>query len=284
MSDAPDDHAAKSRRIPIGTQRPGGKPPSLGPKYRYVGPAASAPPVPWLAFLRCRAVWAVIVAHFCYNWGYYTLLAWLPSYFELSLGLNVQKSSLLTLIPYLAMTAMTPPVGPVADGLVAGGWSVTSVRKLCQGISFAGPALCMCACAVLTPLAVSGAGAAGAASRATTAIVALLSVAFALGAWARAGLYCNHQDLSPKYAGALLGLSNTAGALPGVLGVTAVGVLLDKTGSWGMSLFYPTAACQLFGDWPANHAAPCNHSARKDPSPHRCRCRCRAGPSRANYR
>ena len=46
--------------------------------------------------------------------GYYTLLAWLPSYFELSLGLNVESSSLLTLIPYLAMTAMTPFVGPVA--------------------------------------------------------------------------------------------------------------------------------------------------------------------------
>lgn len=44
MSDAPEDQASKPRRIAIGTQRPGVKPPSLGPKYRYVGPAASAPP------------------------------------------------------------------------------------------------------------------------------------------------------------------------------------------------------------------------------------------------
>jgi hypothetical protein len=37
--------------------------------------------------LACSApVWAVIVAHFCFNWGYYTLLAWLPSYFEMALG------------------------------------------------------------------------------------------------------------------------------------------------------------------------------------------------------
>lgn len=34
------------------------------------------------------------------------------------------------------------------------------------------------------------------------ALVTLLSLAFALSAWSRAGLYCNHQDLSPKYAGA----------------------------------------------------------------------------------
>lgn len=196
-------------------------------------------PVPWGEFLKSPAVWAVIVAHFCYNWGYYTLLAWLPSYFDMALGLNVEKSSLLTLIPYIAMTAMTPWVGPTADGLVAKGWTVTDVRKLSQGIAFAGPAMCMLALAKLTP-ATAGQGP-------TTLIVGIMSLAFALGAWARAGLYCNHQDLSPRYAGALLGLSNTAGALPGVLGVTAAGYLLDKTGSWAQALFIPTALCQVLG-------------------------------------
>ncbi len=66
--------------------------------------------MPWGDFFRSVPVWAIIAAHFCYNWGYYTLLAWLPSYFELALGLSVDKSSVLTLIPYLAMTAMTPVV------------------------------------------------------------------------------------------------------------------------------------------------------------------------------
>lgn len=48
--------------------------------------AAKKLPVPWGTFLRSHAVWAVIVAHFCFNWGYYTLLAWLPSYFDMALG------------------------------------------------------------------------------------------------------------------------------------------------------------------------------------------------------
>ncbi|KAI8468510.1 MAG: carbohydrate transporter [Monoraphidium minutum] len=199
-------------------------------------------PVPWGAFLSSAPVWAVTVAHFCFNWGYYTLLAWLPSYFELALGLNVQESSFLTLIPYVAMVAMTPVVGPVADGLIKRGWRLTSVRKLAQGIAFVGPALCMVACAALTPAAPGAA-----AGTQTVLLVGLLSLGFALGAWSRAGLYCNHQDLSPKYASALLGITNTAGALPGVLGVTSAGYLLDATGSWALALFFPTAACQLFG-------------------------------------
>lgn len=59
------------------------------------------------------------------------------------------------------------------------------------------------------------------------------------------------QTISVEYgcacAGTLLGITNTAGALPGVLGVTAAGYLLDATNSWALALFYPTAACQIFG-------------------------------------
>jgi len=198
--------------------------------------------VPWGQFFRSGPVLAVTIAHFCFNWGYYTLLSWLPSFFELALNLNVQLSSFLTVIPYIAMTAMTPLVGPAADALVAQGVSITAVRKLAQGLAFLGPALCMVGCGMLVPQGAVIAG--GSSSR---LIVSLLSVAFALGAWSRAGLYCNHQDLSPRFASALLGISNTAGAIPGILGVWSTGYLLDVTGSWSKALFYPIAAFQLMG-------------------------------------
>lgn len=55
------------------------------------------------------------------------------------------------------------------------------------------------------------------------------------------------QDMNPGYASALLGITNTAGALPGILGVSAVGFLLEKTSSWSMALFLPIAGCYLFG-------------------------------------
>lgn len=74
----------------------------------------------------------------------------------------------------------------MADGLVKRGWSLTSVRKLCQGLAFVGPAVCMLACAVLTPATPT-------AACNMPLLVLLLSLGFALGAWSRAGLYCNHQ-------------------------------------------------------------------------------------------
>ena len=39
------------------------------------------------------------------------------------------------------------------------------------------------------------------------------------------------QDIGPRYSGVLLGMSNTAGVLAGVLGTAATGYIL-KNGSW----------------------------------------------------
>jgi hypothetical protein len=52
-----------------------------------------------------------------------------------------------------------------------------------------------------------------------------------LDAFSQAGLYSNHADIGPRYAGVLLGLSNTAGVLAGVLGTAATGYIL-KAGTW----------------------------------------------------
>ena len=61
-----------------------------------------------------------------------------------------------------------------------------------QGVAFAGPAVCMVACALLTPAGASHAPG----TSPTGLIVGLFSAAFAMGSWARAGLYCNHQVTS----------------------------------------------------------------------------------------
>jgi hypothetical protein len=50
-----------------------------------------------------------------------------------------------------------------------------------------------------------------------------------------------------RYASALLGISNTFGALPGILGVALAGVLLERTGDWASAVFLPIAAIQIFG-------------------------------------
>ena len=62
------------------------------------------------------------------------------------------------------------------------------------------------------------------------AATALVTAALGTASLSLCGLYCNHADLSPRYAPFLLGMTNTIGALPGIIGVAVTGAILDVTG------------------------------------------------------
>ncbi|KAF8661906.1 hypothetical protein HU200_056870 [Digitaria exilis] len=88
--------------------------------------------------------------------------------------------------------------------------------QIMQSIGFLGPAF------FLTQL-----------SHVNSPAMAVLCMACSQGtdAFSQSGLYSNHQDIGPRYAGVLLGLSNTAGVLAGVFGTAATGYILQH-GSW----------------------------------------------------
>jgi MFS transporter, ACS family, solute carrier family 17 (sodium-dependent inorganic phosphate cotransporter), other len=172
--------------------------------------------IPWKLLLSKKPVWALIGSHFCHNWGTFILLTWMPTYYNQVLGLDLKSSGFFSVLPWITMAVSANIGGWIADGLVAKGWSVTSVRKLMQTLGFLGPAF------FLTQL-----------GNVTTVTEAVLCMMAAQGfdAFSQSGLYSNHQDIGPQYSGVLLGMSNTAGVLAGVLGTAATGYILQN-GSW----------------------------------------------------
>lgn len=64
--------------------------------------------------------------------------------------------------------------------------------------------------------------------------IVCMSLALGFGSFSQSGVYANHQDIGPEYAGILLGISNTFAALPGIIGVALTGFILDFTGSWDL--------------------------------------------------
>ncbi|KAL4855360.1 putative anion transporter 6 [Chlorella vulgaris] len=138
----------------------------------------------------------------------------------------------VSLLPPIAAIAASALAGPSADALIARGVPVVTVRKAAQSIAFLGPAACLLAASQL---------------EGSLASVALVTMSLGLASFSLAGLYCNHADLSPRYASVLLGMTNTSGALPGIVGVAFTGLLFDFTGSWGWSLFAPSIFFFLTG-------------------------------------
>ncbi|CDP21895.1 unnamed protein product [Coffea canephora] len=99
--------------------------------------------VPWKAFFKSKAVWAMIYAHFCGSWGHYTCLSWLPTYFSEELSLNLTEAAWVSVLPPLASIFVTSIAAQLADYLITKGVDTTRVRKTCQTISFLSPTSCM---------------------------------------------------------------------------------------------------------------------------------------------
>jgi len=186
---------------------------------------------PWRRILSHTPVWAIIVAHFCTNWGLFVLLSWLPSYFSSQLGVNLGAVWLYVAPPWIANFLGANGAGWLADRMIAHGWPVTRVRKLMQTVGFAGPAA-----ALITLANVDDA---------VTAVI-LLTITLGFSGGSFAGFASNHLDISPQHAGVIFGISNTVASIPGIVGVALTGYLVDLSGSFA-SAFYVTAGVYLFG-------------------------------------
>jgi ACS family sodium-dependent inorganic phosphate cotransporter len=190
----------------------------------------STPP-PLMLLLRTPAVWAIIVCHFCANWGSYVLLAWMPTYIFKGLGVDFESVGIVTMIPALFSFAALNGGGWIADRMIRSGMDVTRVRKIMQTCGFGGFAAVLAVVGYVesVPLA-----------------IALMSLGNLFGGAMAGGFGVNHLDLAPRGAGMIMGLSNTAATIPGIIGVYVSGLILEATGSWAL-VFQTAAGVLVFG-------------------------------------
>ncbi len=79
--------------------------------------------------LRLRCAWGSILGHFCGNYFFYFLLAWLPTYLVQEQHLSIGAMSRLASAIFLVIACSTLACGYVSDRLIAGGASPSIVRR-----------------------------------------------------------------------------------------------------------------------------------------------------------
>lgn len=173
--------------------------------------------IPWRQLLQSVPVWALIVSGFSVNWSLYVFLAWLPSYFFDAHGLSITSSGVYAAAPWLAMSIGMWAGGYIADNLLKRGRSNTFVRKLMQTVGLGGASVCVL---------FAGEAASFAAALALT-IGALGFLSFCYSGFAAAAI-----DMAPDHSDVLWGIVNTAGTIPGIIGVAITGWLVDLTGTY----------------------------------------------------
>src|SRR5690606_33008518 len=134
-------------------------------------------------------------------------------------------------LPHICLFIGMNVAGRIADTLIIRGIAITRVRKIMQSIGFGAP--------MLVFMVVGGVESAPMA-------IGILCVGVSFGAFAVGGFLVNHMDIAPRHAVKLMGITNTAGSISGVIGVYLSGYILQATNSW-LLVFQVAAGVTFLG-------------------------------------
>ncbi|KAI7805384.1 sialin [Triplophysa rosa] len=191
--------------------------------------------IPWTSILKSLPLWAIVVAHFSYNWTFYTLLTLLPTYMNDVLGFSIQQNGMLSALPYIGCWCATLLGGQLADFLRERCLIRTViVRKAFTLVGMMGPAVFLVA--------------AGYTNCDYFLAIAFLTISSSLGGMSASGFNINHLDIAPSYAGILLGITNSFATIPGMVGPVIAGFLTkSSTNAEWRIVFYISAGINMFG-------------------------------------
>ncbi|CAM8926561.1 unnamed protein product [Rhodiola kirilowii] len=186
-------------------------------KVENGGTSSKTSKIPWKKIMLSMPVWAIVVNNFTFHYALYVLMNWLPTYFEEGLHLSLQDMGSSKMMPYLNMFLFSNIGGVIADHLITKKiLSITHTRRVLNTVGFLVASLAL----VALPL-----------FRTSNGAVFCSSIALGFLALGRAGFAVNHMDIAPRYAGIVMGVSNTAGTLAGIVGVDFTGRLLNAASS-----------------------------------------------------
>jgi MFS family permease len=197
--DHPRDHrgvnAAELKLLPQGRNEPAGQ-----------------TKVPWRKVLGSRTVWLLFVQYFCFGYGWYFYITWLPSYVKEARGLELAKGALLAGIPLFFGGFACLLSGWLAAWFVERGHALARVRRVIAFVGYGGAAGML----LLSPRIADPVWAMIAMGLASFALDLTLPVC-----WRTA------MDVGGRYAGTVSGTMNMAGQIGGAVGPVVVGYILQ---------------------------------------------------------
>ncbi|XP_035901461.1 sialin [Anopheles stephensi] len=171
---------------------------------------------PWKQIILSKAMWMTVIAQWGGIWGLFTLMTQAPTYFNNVHGWNIEMTGLLSGIPHLCRMLFAYVFSIVGDHLLKHElMSRTGVRKM------GGTLCCVVNGIFVFVLACSGCN--------SLMATIFLTLATTVHGAVSTGPLANLVDMSPRYAGILLGFSGMITVVPGFVSPIIVGMLGNHT-------------------------------------------------------
>jgi len=188
--------------------------------------------VPWAKMLRTRTVWMLWLQYFCFSYGWYFYITWLPTYLKEARGLDLQQTALLAGFPLFFGGLGSLSGGVVANRLAELLGDLGRARRAVGYFGFsAGAAMLIISMYLQSPL---------------LAMISMGIASFVLDL-TLAGSWGGCMDVGGKYAGTLSGSMNMMGNIAGGVAPVAVGYILKFTDHNWRITFWVSAAIYLLG-------------------------------------
>ncbi len=192
-------------------------------------PPGGAPPLPWRRLV--RRMWPVTLTYFCYGWGLWLYLNWIPLFLEHTYGLDLKGSASFAAGIFLA--------GVLGDTL--GGVLSDELLRRTRNLRFARLSVIVTgllgALASLTPLFFV---------RGIEGVTLCLTGALFFGELVIGPIWSVPMDIAPQGSGTAAGLMNCGSALAAIVSPLIAGWVIDLTNDWYLP-FLMTIAVLLLG-------------------------------------
>ncbi|XP_075220564.1 putative inorganic phosphate cotransporter isoform X2 [Lycorma delicatula] len=173
-------------------------------------------PIPWKSILTSKSVWAIVFAHMGQNWGMWTLLTEIPTFFNSALDFDIASDGELSSIPYFLLWIASFPLSYLADRLIRKNYmSVEFSRKFWNNIGQTVSGL------ILISLPYIGQYVSHEMAIFTYSITTMLNSCILFG------FNINHLDISPNFSCVLMGISNGAANITSILAPLFAGFMVE---------------------------------------------------------
>jgi MFS family permease len=186
---------------------------------------------PWGAFLRSPSAWLLWFNWFCYSYGFYFYLTWLPTYLEQAHHLDLRRSAALAGLPLLSAG-----MGSVFSGLVCARLIKTRrVALVRRTMAITGLAIAAAMLLIFTRL------------QDPAWVITALTVSSFAAEFCGPVTWTTCMDLGGGYVGSLAGAMNTLGQFGGAVAPAVIGYILKWTNYAWAPAFYVSAAVYCCG-------------------------------------
>src|SRR3954468_8225064 len=188
--------------------------------------------VPWRRFLESPTVWLLWLQYFCFSYGWYFYITWLPTYLKEARQLELEKGALLAGLPLFFGGVGSMFSGWLAAWLIRRQCDVTRTRRRFAYVGYFGAAGML----LLSPYIADP----------VLAMFAMGLASFALDL-ALPGCWSTCMDVGGRCAGTLSGSMNMAGNIAGGVAPVAVAYILRSTGHNWLITFWTSALIYVLG-------------------------------------